>query len=87
MKKRVAILISGRGSNMQSLVRAMREPDFPAEPVVVISNRPEALRFAWARDEGLTAVSIERHLLVPATRPMHALVIGQPDEQNRRIGT
>lgn len=59
MKKRVAILISGRGSNMQSLVRAMREPDFPAEPVVVISNRPEALGLSWARDEGLEAVAID----------------------------
>lgn len=59
MKKRVAILISGRGSNMQSLVQAMREPGFPAEPVVVISNRPEALGLSWAQDEALKAVAID----------------------------
>lgn len=41
MTKRVAILISGGGSNMVSLVKAMTE-DFPARPVLVLSNRPDA---------------------------------------------
>ena len=59
MKKRIAILISGRGSNMQSLIQAMRPPGFPAEPVVVISNRPEALGLSWARDQGIPAVAID----------------------------
>ena len=58
-KKRVAILISGRGSNMQSLVRAMRTPGFPAEPVVVVSNRPEAAGLDWARAQGIAAVAID----------------------------
>lgn len=58
-KKRVAILISGRGSNMQSLVRAMRQPGFPAEPVVVVSNRPEALGLSWAEEQGIKAVAID----------------------------
>ena len=58
-RKRTAILISGRGSNMQSLVRAMRQPGFPAEPAVVISNRPEAAGLAWARDKGLATVTID----------------------------
>ncbi len=59
MKKRTAILISGRGSNMQSLVAAMREPDFPAEPAVVIANRPEALGLSWAADQGIATVAID----------------------------
>ena len=59
MKKRIAILISGRGSNMQALIQAMRQPGFPAEPVVVISNRPEALGLSWARDEGIHALAID----------------------------
>ena len=42
MKRRVAILISGRGSNMAALVEAAMAPDFPAEIVVVISNRSDA---------------------------------------------
>ena len=50
-KKRVAILISGRGSNMQALVRAMREASFPAEPACVISSHPEAGGLAWAKEK------------------------------------
>lgn len=42
MKKRVAILISGRGSNMAALISASREDNFPAEIVGVISNRADA---------------------------------------------
>jgi len=42
MKRRVAILISGRGSNMAALIEAARAADFPAEIVVVISNRSDA---------------------------------------------
>ena len=42
MKRRVAILISGRGSNMAALIDAAKAPDFPAEIVTVISNRADA---------------------------------------------
>jgi phosphoribosylglycinamide formyltransferase 1 len=41
-KRRVAILISGRGSNMASLIEAAKAPDYPAEIALVVSNRPEA---------------------------------------------
>ncbi len=58
-KRKVGILISGRGSNMQSLVRAMAMPGFPAEPTVVISNRPEAEGLAWAAERGLRTVAID----------------------------
>ena len=58
-KKRTAILISGRGSNMQSLVAAMREPGFPAAPAVVVSNRPEALGLSWAAEQGVPTVAID----------------------------
>lgn len=52
MKTRVAILISGRGSNMQALVEAASAADFPAEIALVLSNRPDAagLEFARAHD-------------------------------------
>ena len=42
MKKRVAVLISGRGSNMAALIEAAKAQDYPAEIVLVVSNRPEA---------------------------------------------
>lgn len=48
-KKRVAILISGRGSNMTALAEAARDPEYPAEIVGVLSNRADAagLQYAW----------------------------------------
>ena len=52
MKKRVAILISGRGSNMMALVEAARAPDYPAEIVSVIASRPDAAGLAWAQGPG-----------------------------------
>lgn len=58
-KKRTAILISGRGSNMQALVEAARQPDYPAEIALVISNRPEASGLAWAKAQGLPAVALD----------------------------
>ena len=52
-RKRVAILISGRGSNMRSLVEAARAADYPAEIVGVVSNRPDAAGVPWAFDQGI----------------------------------
>jgi phosphoribosylglycinamide formyltransferase-1 len=62
MKRRVAILISGRGSNMTALVEAARRQDFPAEIVVVISNKADAGGLVKARDSGVPAVAIESAL-------------------------
>src|SRR6202049_3894026 len=59
MKRRVAILISGRGSNMSALIEAAREQDFPAEIVVVISNRSGALGLDKARASGVATLTIE----------------------------
>jgi phosphoribosylglycinamide formyltransferase-1 len=59
MKRRVAILISGRGSNMTALVEAAKAQDFPAEIVVVISNKADAGGLASARDSGIPTVTIE----------------------------
>lgn len=59
MKRRVAILISGRGSNMVALVRAAMAKDFPAEIAVVISNRADAGGLEKARASGIATVTIE----------------------------
>ncbi|CAO4143897.1 MULTISPECIES: phosphoribosylglycinamide formyltransferase [Methylorubrum] len=58
-KKRVAILISGRGSNMVSLIEAARAPDYPAEIVLVLSNRPDAAGLDRARAAGIPARAID----------------------------
>jgi phosphoribosylglycinamide formyltransferase-1 len=59
MKHRVAILISGRGSNMTALIEAARAEAFPAEIAVVVSNKADAAGLAKARDAGVAAVAIE----------------------------
>ncbi|HVW91443.1 MAG TPA: phosphoribosylglycinamide formyltransferase [Devosia sp.] len=61
MKRRVAILISGRGSNMEALIRAARAPDYPAEIVGVLSNKAEAGGLDIARNAGIpTAIRSHR---------------------------
>lgn len=47
-RKRVAILISGRGSNMSALIEAARDPSYPAQIVGVFSNKPDAAGLAAA---------------------------------------
>lgn len=61
-KTRTAILISGRGSNMVSLVEAARRPDYPAEIVVVVSNRPEAPGLVWAKEQGIPTLAMDHKL-------------------------
>jgi phosphoribosylglycinamide formyltransferase-1 len=62
LKKRVAILISGRGSNMAALMAAARAASFPAEIALVISNRPAAAGLAVARTAGIAAAVIDHTL-------------------------
>ena len=57
-RKRVGILISGRGTNMQALIEAARAPDYPAEIVGVLSNRAAAPGLAMAADQGLATASL-----------------------------
>jgi phosphoribosylglycinamide formyltransferase-1 len=59
MKRRVAILISGRGSNMAALIKASKEEAFPAEIVVVISNRTDAGGLEKAKSSGIPTLTIE----------------------------
>jgi phosphoribosylglycinamide formyltransferase 1 len=58
-KKRVAVLISGRGSNMTALIEAAKAEDYPAEIALVVSNRPEAAGLARARAEGVATAVID----------------------------
>lgn len=58
-KKRVAVLISGRGSNMAALVEAAKAPDYPAEIVLVLSNVPGAAGLATAAANGIATATID----------------------------
>lgn len=57
-KKKVAVLISGYGGNLQALIDACEQKDFPAKIVTVISNNPEAYGLERARKHGIPAVIV-----------------------------
>ncbi|MBV8849407.1 MAG: phosphoribosylglycinamide formyltransferase [Methylobacteriaceae bacterium] len=61
-RRRTAILISGRGSNMRSLIEAARVPDFPAEIVLVASNRPDAPGLADAKQAGIATAAVDNKI-------------------------
>lgn len=58
-RMKIGVLISGRGSNLRSLLAAAARPDYPAEIVQVISNRPEAPGLAYAEDAGVPTEVID----------------------------
>ena len=59
--KRIAILISGRGSNMVALAAAVQDETIPnAEVAVVISDKPAAVGLEKARERGIETLVIER---------------------------
>ncbi len=57
-RKKVAILISGRGSNMAALIEAAQAPDYPAEIVGVFSNKATAPGLDFARTHGIATASV-----------------------------
>jgi len=56
---KTAILISGRGSNMQALIEACRAPTAPAEIVLVLSNKPEAGGLRYAATAGIPTAVVD----------------------------
>lgn len=59
MKRRAAILISGRGTNMTALLDAMAAPDYPAEAALVLSNNPDAPGLAYAASKGVATAALD----------------------------
>jgi formyltetrahydrofolate-dependent phosphoribosylglycinamide formyltransferase len=59
IRRRTAVLISGRGSNMAALLEAAADPGFPAEIVLVLSNRPEAPGLAQAASRGIPTACVD----------------------------
>lgn len=58
-KLKLAVFISGRGSNMRSIVKACEQPDFPAQISVVLSNRPDAAGLVYARESGIATEMVD----------------------------
>lgn len=58
-KLRLGVMISGSGTNLQALIDACAGPDYPAEIMVVISNRPDAKGLDRARAAGIDAVCVD----------------------------
>lgn len=58
-RKRVGVLISGRGSNLSALIEACKSSAYPAEIVSVISNRPNAPGLEYAREAGIEAACVD----------------------------
>jgi phosphoribosylglycinamide formyltransferase-1 len=70
-RRRVAVLISGRGSNMTSLIEAARDPAYPAEIALVLSNRPDAAGLDRAAAEGLRTQVVD-HKAYPGREAFEA---------------
>lgn len=60
MKQRAAVLISGRGSNMAALLAAARDPAYPVQIVLVLSNRRDAAGLALAEAAGVATAIIDQ---------------------------
>jgi phosphoribosylglycinamide formyltransferase-1 len=73
-KARVAVLISGRGSNMMALIEAARSPTYPAEIALVLSNRPAAAGLSHAQAAGI-ATSVVDHLVYGGDRERFELAL------------
>ncbi len=58
-RKRVAVLISGRGSNMAALIEAAKDKTYPAEIALVASNRPDAAGLSLARASGIATEVVD----------------------------
>lgn len=73
-RPRVAVLISGRGSNMMSLVQAASAPGYPARIALVLSNNPDSAGLELARAAGIGARAID-HRGFGRDRPAHEAAI------------
>jgi phosphoribosylglycinamide formyltransferase 1 len=91
-RKRVAILISGRGSNMAALIEAATDKTYPAEIAAVISNRPDAGGLMVARTSGIitevvdhTAFGKDRVAFERALQAVRLLSAGFVSQWQHRI--
>jgi len=79
---RLGVLISGRGSNMESLIEAAHDPAYPAEVVLVVANRPDAGGLSKAKAAGVRALAVD-HRPFKGDREAHERAV---DAELRRAG-
>ena len=84
-RRRVAILISGGGSNMLALARDMGAPDHPAEVCLVLANRPDAGGLARARALGLPVAAVDHRPFRGDRATFEAAVAGPLAESGAEI--
>ena len=84
MKTRVAVLISGRGSNMEALLEAAKDAAFPAELALVVANRADAAGLEHAAARGVEALCIA-HRAFGRDREAHERAVHAALEE-REIG-
>jgi phosphoribosylglycinamide formyltransferase-1 len=82
--KRIVILISGRGSNMQALVQACRGEGWPATIAGVIASRPDAPGLDWARHQGLACEALD-HRCFDSREAFDAALAGRIDALGAQV--
>ena len=75
IRKRVGVLISGRGSNLASLIEATRDPGYPAEIVLVLSNKADAYGLVRAKEANIPTRVIS-HKSFPSREEFDAVITG-----------
>jgi phosphoribosylglycinamide formyltransferase-1 len=80
-RTRIAVLVSGRGSNMTALIEACRQPGFPATIALVLSNNPDAPGLRTAAEAGIPALAID-HRPFGRDRDAHERAIDAVLEEN-----
>ena len=75
VRKRVGVLISGRGSNLASLIQASRDPGYPAEIVLVLSNKADAYGLVRAKEADIPTRVIS-HKSFPSREDFDAVITG-----------
>jgi phosphoribosylglycinamide formyltransferase 1 len=58
-KKRVGVLISGRGSNLRALIEACGDPAYPAQIIVVATNNPDAAGLVYAQQHNIATAALD----------------------------
>lgn len=73
-RKRIVVLISGRGSNMAALVEAARSPTYPGEVVAVLSDKADAAGLSFAAEAGIETAAFPRKAYGSKTEHEAALI-------------